>query len=287
MNAIVRARKRSHFWKTVLYLGAMLFLLGALGFSLLSWLGVLIAGVLFFILFSMGSRIPTEVIMRFYRARPLLTQEAPWLVEMTQALAIKAGLSHAPRLYLLPHAGINAFATGSHSNIAIALTRSIVTRFTEREVQGVLAHEISHLSNSDLDLNRLAMFTNRVTRGLAYMGRFLLILNLPLLAMGYQTIPWLAIILLLVAPFLSFLLQLAVSRTREFEADLAAVELTGDPEGLASALEKIEWLQSGGWPQWLLPGRRAQPPKWLSTHPQTRERVRRLRELKTEKNAIS
>jgi heat shock protein HtpX len=143
----------------------------------------------------------------------------------------------------------------------------------------VLAHEISHIRSNDIWVMTLADTVSRLTGGLALMGQLLLFINLPLLLFGAAAISWWAILLLLFAPTISLLLQLALSRTREFDADMDAVEITGDPLGLASALRKLDRHQRGLWQRLLFPGRHT-PDSWiLSTHPSSEERIRRLAEL--------
>jgi len=106
-------------------------------------------------------------------------------------------------------------------------------------------------------------------------------LFLPVWLLSDVMLPWLAIVLLLLAPLASTLLQLALSRTREFDADLDAAELTGDPATLAAALIKIEQSHDKWW-FLLLPSRHSENPAWTRTHPSTGERVRRLRALAAE-----
>ncbi|WP_211107171.1 M48 family metalloprotease [Azospirillum thermophilum] len=122
-----------------------------------------------------------------------------------------------------------------------------------------------------------------LTRFMALFGLVLLLLNLPLLLMEREPLPWLLVLLLTLAPTAGALLQLALSRTREFDADLDAAHLTGDPEGVASALDRIERLQGRFWERVLFAGHRGRGggPSLLRTHPDTRERVRRLLELRT------
>jgi heat shock protein HtpX len=110
----------------------------------------------------------------------------------------------------------------------------------------------------------------------------LVLVNLPLVLMGGHALPWPPLILLLVAPSISTLFQLALSRTREFDADLDGAELTGDPAGLASALQKLERYQGGLLESVMLPGRKIPDPSLLRTHPKTEERVRRLLSLSKE-----
>ena len=110
-------------------------------------------------------------------------------------------------------------------------------------------------------------------------GQFMLLLNLPLLLTSGYHVSWIAILVLIFAPTIVVLLQLALSRTREFDADLDSALLTGDPQGLASALVKMERYQRGWISRIFFPGYRERQPSVLRTHPQTKERVERLLEL--------
>ena len=126
----------------------------------------------------------------------------------------------------------------------------------------------------------LADTMSRITTLFSYVGMFLLLVNLPLIAAGAVVVPWPLVLMLLFAPTLMSLLQLALSRSRELDADLDAARLAGDPEGLASALVKLERYQGRFWESVLLPGRHVPEPSLLRTHPPTEERVRRLLELR-------
>jgi heat shock protein HtpX len=270
--------------KTYLFLGIMIGLMGLLGYSLFGLTGLIYAAILGGFTMYWGQRVPTEFILRLYRGRPLQSFEAPQIHRITQWLSQQARLSQIPRLYYIPSRGINAFATGREGDTAIAVTDGLIRHLNEREVAGVLAHEVSHIRNQDLKWSRMAMVVNRLTRTLAFLGQLMLFIYLPLLLVGEPPISLIALILLMVTPFISNILQLAISRTREVEADLEAVNLTNDPEGLASALERIDWLNQGGWMGWLRPGgnnqkRELKVPSWLRTHPSLQERVKRLRNL--------
>ena len=113
----------------------------------------------------------------------------------------------------------------------------------------------------------------------SWLGQLLLLLNLPLVLAGMVHVPWHVLILLVFAPTLMALVQLGLSRTREYDADRAAAELTGDPEGLVRALVKLERRVGRFWEEILLPGRRIPEPSLLRTHPPTESRIRRLRDL--------
>jgi heat shock protein HtpX len=174
---------------------------------------------------------------------------------------------------------LNAFSVGDRDRAVIALTDGILRRLDLRELAGVLAHEISHIRNRDLWLMSLADLTGRLTRLMTLLGLGLVILGLPLWLGGGAPPPLVLILLLLFAPQLTVLLQLALSRAREFDADLDAVGLTGDPEGLISALARLERHQRGFWEQILMPGQRLPEPSLLRSHPPTEERIARLQAL--------
>jgi heat shock protein HtpX len=175
---------------------------------------------------------------------------------------------------------LNAFAVGAPNQAAIAVTDGLLRSLTLREVAGVLAHEISHIRSNDLWVMGLADLFSRVTSLLSLVGQFLLLLNIPLLLLGQAAINWLVVLLLIFAPNLNALAQSALSRTREYDADLNAARLTGDPEGLARALQKIEHVRGGWLERIFMPGRRVPEPSLLRTHPQTDERISRLLSLR-------
>jgi heat shock protein HtpX len=177
---------------------------------------------------------------------------------------------------------MNAFSVGTSNNSAIAVSDGIIRYLSWREVAGVLAHEMSHIRNNDLRLLSLADFMTRITSILSFFGQILIILYLPLVFFSKANMPLMPILLLIFAPSLSIFLQLALSRTREFNADLGAAHLTGDPAGLASALIKMDQYDQSIWHYILFPGRKPQHPSILRTHPHTEERLKRLRSLDKE-----
>ncbi|EGM0669036.1 M48 family metalloprotease [Escherichia coli] len=216
--------------------------------------------------------------LRLYGARPLYPDEAPDLWAVLRELAARAGLPAVPVPHYVPSGVVNAFATGSKHHAAIALTDGLLRSLTPRELTGVLGHEIAHIANEDLRVMGLADSISRLTHLLALLGQLAIVLSLPALLLGVAEVNWPALLLLAVAPQLALLAQLGLSRVREFDADRLAVELTGDPHGLASALAKIERV-SRSWRAWLLPGWGNPEPSWLRTHPATAERIERLLEL--------
>ncbi len=277
-------RWRQHAWanraQSLLLLVAMGGFLALLGWllwgtaGLLALLGIGVVAVL------LNPTTSPAWVMRLYGASRIDASAAPALWNAVGALAERAGLPSRPVLYYVPSRMLNAFAVGTPTRSAIAVTDGLVRRLRLPELIGVLAHEISHVRANDLWVMGLADMFSRTTSLLSLIGQLLLLINLPLLLFAPVSINWLAIGLLIFAPTLSALAQLALSRTREYDADLNAVRLTGDPDGLASALAKIEQIQGGWMERIFMPGRRVPEPSLLRTHPQTGDRVRRLMSLK-------
>ncbi len=220
------------------------------------------------------------LVMRLYHGEVIHPSAAPRLYRILQALSQRAGLPRVPTLYYLPSRVMNAFTSGDPDNAVIALSDGLLRRMELRELAGVLGHEISHIAHRDTQVMGVADLTARITSYLSLAGVFLLIVNLPLLLFTGMYVDWLAIFILLAAPGVSALLQLALSRNREFEADLYSAELSGDPEALASALDKMERLQGRALETLLLPGQAIPDPSLLRSHPPTRERITRLLDLR-------
>jgi len=223
--------------------------------------------------------IPRGMLLRAYGARRLTEHDFPEGVHLLEILARKAGLPRVPDLYYVPSQLPNAFAVGSPANSAVCLSDGLLQVMTRRELAGVLAHEVAHIANRDLWLMGLADVLSRVVSLAAWVGQLILVLNLPLILIGAAYVPWHVPVLLVLSPTIMAILQLALSRTREFDADRGGAELTGDPEALASALLKLERRTGRAWEDIFLPGRRIPAPSLLRTHPPTEERVQRLREL--------
>ncbi len=223
-----------------------------------------------------GPRLPTAWLLRMQGARPLAPAVAPGLHAEIADLAQRAGVAR-PTLHLIPAPVPNAFATGQGSDVAIGVTPRLLRLLDRRELRGVLAHEISHVAGQDTTVMRYAGLIGGLTRLLSRLGLWLALLQLPLVLLGAPPVPWTVVLLLWVAPAVSGALGLALSRTREHEADRNAVRLTGDAPGLASALVKLDVYerQQRRW----LPFRAPEMPGWLRSHPETRERIARLGEL--------
>jgi len=226
-----------------------------------------------------GPRIAPEAIMRMYRARRLPADSGGAIPRMVAALTRRAGLEAVPKVYIIPSQMMNAFATGRRDDASIGLTTGLVNRLNTRELAAVLAHEMSHIRNGDLWIMGVADVLSRLTLFMSYFAIALVAVNLPLLMMGERTAPWSAVLLLYFAPTISAVLQLGLSRAREYDADLEGARLSGDPDGLASALMKLERYQGQFWENIFMPGRKNPAPSLLRSHPKTEDRVARLREL--------
>ena len=260
--------------QSIALLAAMAALGGFLGWTLFGQAGLWAAalGPLFALAANGGS---SEMILRLTRAQPLTPERAPALYRLVGLLAERAGLARMPRIYRVPAPALNAFAAGSRGHPAHALTRGLRASREPRALAGVRAHELSHVRARDVWVMTLAAVVGRMTSLMSFFGQLLLFVLLPISLFTGHGVPLLAVGLLIFAPTISGLLQLALSRTREYDADVAAVQITGDPRGLASALAKLE-RQRGGWMQRLF---MARAPSWLMTHPSTDERIRRLMAL--------
>jgi heat shock protein HtpX len=262
-------------------------LVGGIGavMAVCAWLlwgrsGVVWAFVMIAILLLLTPRLAPEILMRMYGARRIGPAEGGPVLRVIGELAERAGLPAMPQLYVIPSPIINAFTTGTKADSILVVTHGMLNRLDGRELVGVLAHELAHVKHSDIWIMGLADTMSRFTYFMSMTGLVLFLLSFPVVLLGGQpVIPWLGIILLYFAPTVSGLLQLGLSRAREYDADIEGARLSGDPEGLARALQKIESTQGQMWETIFMPGRHVPVPSVLRTHPPTEERVRRLLEL--------
>jgi heat shock protein HtpX len=218
------------------------------------------------------------------RSKPVTEAQAPELYEIVRELATEAR-APMPRIYVSEMAQPNAFATGRNpEHAAVAVTRGILDILDRRELRGVLAHELSHVLNRDILVSTIASAIGSAFTYLAYMVFFFGGSDegdSPLGAIGF-------ILLWLVAPLAAGLIQMAVSRSREYQADESGAILSQDPEALASALLKME-ATSKKVPAPVNPAqahlfivnplRGGGVASLFSTHPPTQERVRRLEQI--------
>jgi heat shock protein HtpX len=226
-----------------------------------------------------------RIALRASGARPVSQAQFPELYAIVSGLAAKANIP-MPRLYVSPSPQPNAFATGRNPrHAAVAVTQGIVPLLDRRELEGVLAHELSHVRNRDILISSVAATIGAVITWLAHLAFFLPI--------GGDDEnggnPLAALLTLLLAPIAAVLIQLAVTRSREFGADASGASITADPLALASALRKIEAYSRGTPPATTNPatahlfisnpfksGGGVPMANLFSTHPPTSERVARL-----------
>ncbi|MFO8043023.1 MAG: zinc metalloprotease HtpX [Alkalispirochaeta sp.] len=206
--------------------------------------------------------------------------QAPQLYDTLQDLIHRAGLSRVPPIFILPSRGGEAMTTGVGDRSLILLSQGILTALSLRELRAVLAHEVSHIRNRDLPLFAVMGAMHQITHAVSGMLMVLLFLSFPAILFGGAMVPPVVLLYLGIVPIISLISQLALLRTREFQADLGSMELTQDPWALASALARLEGMHRRGL-RMFGPGgtRRSRLAELLRTHPSTEERVRRLQEV--------
>ncbi len=272
-------RKLINVFQSLLILGTMAAIFAVIGLLVAGKLGLLVAIIAGFAIFLMSPRLSPAMVLRTYGARRILPEESPGLYRILGGLAGRAQLPVLPDLYYVPSSIMNAFTVGRKDRAAIVLTDGLLRSMNRGEMAGILAHEVSHVEHNDLWVMGLADAINRFTNIFSTVGFILLALYFPVILLGGAVIPLWAMGVIFLAPYATVLLQLALSRTREYDADLNAVRLTGDPRGLAAALQKLELYPMRLRDLIFTPGRRVPGPSVLRTHPHTRKRIEKLLEL--------
>ena len=236
------------------------------------------------VLINMGSWFFSDKLaLRMARAQPISEQEDPRLYQMVRDLTTRAGLP-MPRLYVIPQEQPNAFATGRNpSHSAVAVTAGIRKLLTEDELRGVLSHELGHVRNHDILLTSVVA---SIASAITWIGYMVLWIggedDSPLGIIG-------PLLLWILAPISAAIIQMAISRQREYAADATGAEICGNPESLASALLRLE----SGAQAIPMQANQATEPLYIvkpfkgggiaslfSTHPPIEERVRRLRQMR-------
>lgn len=226
-----------------------------------------------------------RIVLRMHNAREVGPAEAPELHEMVEELSARADIPK-PRLYVIPEDQPNAFATGRNPQRGVvAVTEGIIRILDRRELRGVIAHELAHIKNRDILVSSVAAAAASVV---TYVAQALSLGSLFGGGRDEESGGGAAggILVALVAPLAATLIQLGISRSREYMADETGARLSGDPEALASALVKLDRVST------VLPadttpataslfivnpvGATESLSKWFSTHPRTQERVERL-----------
>jgi heat shock protein HtpX len=223
--------------KTTFLLAALTALFIVVGYFLGGNAGMIIALVIAGVMNFVSYWFSDKIILAAYRAKPISREEAPEVYRIVEDLTAKAGLP-MPKIYVLPHDAPNAFATGRNpEHSAVAVTQGLIKMMNYEEIQGVLAHELSHIRHRDILIGSVAATIAGAIMVLANMARWAAILGT-----GSRDDNGGAIGLLvtaIVAPIAAILIQMAISRSREYKADAGAAQITGNPYGLASALRKL------------------------------------------------
>jgi heat shock protein HtpX len=180
-----------------------------------------------------------KIALSMYSAKPVTREELPRIYQVVERLTQRAGIP-MPKIYVIPTDSPNAFATGRNpQHASVAVTRGILALLNDEELEGVLAHELSHVRNRDILTSSVAATLAGAITILARMAFWFGAFGGGGGRRGREGGGLGAILMLLLAPFAAMLIQLWVSRTREYEADASGAHLTGNPYALASALEKI------------------------------------------------
>jgi len=233
-----------------------------------------------------------RIVLAMYRAQPIEEAQAPDLYRIVRRLTTRAGIP-MPRVYLIPGETPNAFATGrSPQHAAVAVTEGIMRMLDDEELEGVLAHELSHVKNRDTLTMTIAATLAGVITYLAHMAQWAAIFGGGRRddEEGSGGGVFGALLMAILAPIAAMLIQLAISRAREFQADASGAQLAGRPWGLAKALEKLE-MASKMAPMDATPAtahlfivnplRGEGLATLFSTHPPIQERIARLRAMAT------
>lgn len=276
----------SNVLKTTFLLGALTGLLLMFGQIFGGRMGMIIAFG-FAVVMNFGSYwFSDRIVLAMYRAKPINESDDPELFSIVRNLASRAGLP-MPRVYRIPQPTPNAFATGRNpENAVVAVTDGIRSLLTTEELSGVIAHELAHIGHRDILISSIAATLAGAIMMLASMARWALIFGG---GRDRDNNPFGALLMVILAPIAAIIIQMAVSRSREYQADKTGARIAGNPDSLASALEKLT-IASKKVPMASSPatshmfivkpfsGRGML--SLFSTHPPVEKRVARLREMK-------
>jgi len=228
-------------FKTTFLLTALTLLLLLIGRAFGGQNGMMIALAIAVVTNFIAYFFSDKIALATYRAQPVTREQLPRVYQVVERLTQKIGLP-MPRIYVIPSDSPNAFATGRNpKHAAVAVTQGILNLLTDEELEGVLAHELGHVGNRDILTSSIAATLAGAITMLASMGRWAMIFG----GVGGRDDrdrgggPA-ALFMLIVAPLAATLIQLAVSRSREYQADATGAHYTGNPFALASALKKLD-----------------------------------------------
>jgi heat shock protein HtpX len=275
----------NNFLKTTFLLGALTGILLMFG-QLMGGRGGMIIAFGFAVVINFGSYwFSDRIVLAMFKAKPVSEGDDPELYGIVRNLATRAGLP-MPRVYRIPQATPNAFATGRNpENAVVAVTDGIRQLLTAEELAGVIGHELAHIGHRDILVSSIAATLAGAIMMLAYMARWALIFGG---SRDQDSNPLGALAMAIVAPIAAIIIQMAVSRSREYQADATGAKIAGNPQSLASALEKLS-VASRKIPMAASPATshmfivKPFSGKTLlnlfSTHPPVEKRVERLREM--------
>jgi heat shock protein HtpX len=279
----------SNVFKTAILLAVLTAMLIVLGGAIGGRQGMAVAFVLALVMNFASYWWSDKMVLAMYGAQPISEADAPRLYSMVRRLATKAGVP-MPRVYVIPSEQPNAFATGRNpSHAAVAVTDSIMRLLTDEEMEGVLAHELSHVTNRDILISTIAATLAGAITYLAHMAQWAAFFGGGRSNDDDGPNPIAMILMAIVAPIAAMLVQLAVSRAREFQADASGARLEGRATPLARALEKLDMaarqipMEANPATAHLfivnpLSGQALM--RLFSTHPPTEERIARLRAMR-------
>jgi heat shock protein HtpX len=273
--------------KTSMLMAAIVALFALIGSLIGGQSGMLLA-LGFALVMNLGAYwFSDKLVLRMYNARQVDGSTAPEFYAMVEELARYANLP-MPKVYIIDEDSPNAFATGRNpENAAVAATTGLLRLLTTRETRGVMAHELAHVMHRDILISTISATMAGAISALANFALFFGGRD----GEGRPVNPIVGILIMILAPLAASLIQMAISRAREFEADRAGAEMAQDPEALASALQKIDHYARG----MAFPAAERHPETaqmmimnplsgrgiagLFSTHPSTEERVMRLRQM--------
>jgi heat shock protein HtpX len=281
----------SNVFKTAMLLAVLTAMLVLIGGAIGGRHGMLIALIFAFVMNFVSYWWSDKIVLRMYGAQEVSEAQAPELSSMVRRLATKAGVP-MPKLYVIPSEQPNAFATGRNpAHAAVAVTEGIMRILDIEELEGVLAHEMSHVINRDVLISTIAATLAGAITYLAHMAQWAAFMGGGRHDDDDAPSPVAMIVMAVIAPIAAMLVQLAVSRSREFHADATGARLAGRAYPLAKALEKLD-MAAHAIPMNANPatahlfimnpfaGAGASLMKLFSTHPPTEERVARLRAMR-------